>query len=157
MRLAVEAFEHSDADLAVRSCELEDQFDHSYIAARQAHVERRERRVCQPKAEVLFVDALRDLERISDHADNIGVSVSRTVDEEARRHHLFGHLAAPAGGILAAALTEVGTRRTPVPDTGDPGLDGPGRSCDEGRLAPGDGGPGCATDGAGPSGLASQD
>jgi hypothetical protein len=33
--------------------------------------------VCQPEADVIFTEILRLLERISDHADNLGVSVAR--------------------------------------------------------------------------------
>jgi hypothetical protein len=33
--------------------------------------------ICQPEADVLFTEALRNLERISDHADNLGISVMR--------------------------------------------------------------------------------
>lgn len=34
--------------------------------------------VCQPQADVIFTETLRTLERISDHADNLGVSVARS-------------------------------------------------------------------------------
>jgi hypothetical protein len=33
--------------------------------------------ICQPQADVIFVESLRNLERIGDHADNLGVSVCR--------------------------------------------------------------------------------
>jgi hypothetical protein len=33
--------------------------------------------VCQPEADVIFIESLRNLERISDHADNLGISVMR--------------------------------------------------------------------------------
>ena len=56
---------------------MESEFDGLYLAARQAHIERLEEGVCQPAADVLFVESLRNLERICDHADNIGVSVQR--------------------------------------------------------------------------------
>jgi phosphate:Na+ symporter len=48
-----------------------------YLEARQGHIQRLEEGVCQPEADVVFVEWLRNLERISDHADNLGVSVSR--------------------------------------------------------------------------------
>jgi hypothetical protein len=34
--------------------------------------------VCHPEADVIFTETLRNLERISDHADNLGVSVARS-------------------------------------------------------------------------------
>jgi phosphate:Na+ symporter len=48
-----------------------------YWHTRQLHIERIEKGVCHPKAEVIFTETLRNLERISDHADNLGVSVVR--------------------------------------------------------------------------------
>ncbi|MEM2882929.1 MAG: PhoU domain-containing protein, partial [Candidatus Bathyarchaeia archaeon] len=35
------------------------------------HLERLRRNICSPKAGILFVDLLRNLERIADHSDNI--------------------------------------------------------------------------------------
>jgi len=63
--------------MAKRACDLEEAFDQMYLEARQAHIQRLEEGVCQPEADVVFVEWLRNLERISDHADNLGVSVSR--------------------------------------------------------------------------------
>ena len=40
--------------------------------------ERLEAGICSPEANVIFTEILRNLERISDHADNLGVSVMRT-------------------------------------------------------------------------------
>jgi phosphate:Na+ symporter len=54
---------------------MESEFDGLYLGARQAHIERLEAGICQPEADVLFVESLRNLERICDHADNVGVSV----------------------------------------------------------------------------------
>ena len=45
--------------------------------ARQKQIKRLEAGICQPEADVLFTEALRNLERISDHADNLGISVMR--------------------------------------------------------------------------------
>jgi phosphate:Na+ symporter len=57
---------------------MEDEFDQLYIKARQGHIERLEADICQPEADVLFTETLRNLERISDHADNIGISTFRS-------------------------------------------------------------------------------
>jgi phosphate:Na+ symporter len=64
--------------LARRACRLEDEFDIMYMEARQSHVDRLEAGICQPEAEIIFIEALRNLERIGDHADNLGISVLRT-------------------------------------------------------------------------------
>lgn len=41
----------------------------------QKHIQRLETGLCNPKADVIYTETLRLLERISDHADNIGESV----------------------------------------------------------------------------------
>ena len=74
---ALGAFRGGDRAMAEGACMMESEFDGLYLAARQAHIERLEEGVCQPAADVLFVESLRNLERICDHADNIGVSVQR--------------------------------------------------------------------------------
>jgi len=44
---------------------------------RQGHINRVSLGLCHPEADVLFVETVRNLERISDHADNIAISVLR--------------------------------------------------------------------------------
>ena len=64
--------------MAGKVCQLESDFDHLYWEARQRHIERLESGICQPEANVIFTETLRLLERVSDHADNFGVSIART-------------------------------------------------------------------------------
>jgi phosphate:Na+ symporter len=81
---ALQSLRDGDQTLARRACDLEDEFDDLYLKARQGHIDRLNTGVCQPEAEVLFVETLRNLERISDHADNLGTSVMRTRKRESR-------------------------------------------------------------------------
>jgi len=74
---ALDALRDRDRVMAKRACDLEAAFDEMYLEARQGHIQRLKEGVCQPEADVVFVEWLRNLERISDHADNLGVSVSR--------------------------------------------------------------------------------
>jgi len=74
---AVEAFQENDKLLAKKVCEMESEFDRLYWQTRQRHIERLEGGLCNPEANVIFTETLRVLERISDHADNLGVSVMR--------------------------------------------------------------------------------
>jgi len=74
---ALQALQSNDRALARRACRLEDEFDRLYLEARQGHIDRLNAGVCQPEADVLFVESARNLERISDHADNLGISVMR--------------------------------------------------------------------------------
>lgn len=76
--LALQSFQKGDRDMAQQVCRLEDVFDQLYWQTRQGHIERLEGGLCQPEADVIFTETLRNLERISDHADNLGVSVIRT-------------------------------------------------------------------------------
>jgi phosphate:Na+ symporter len=76
--LALRALQAGDRALAQRACRMEDEFDHLYIDARQGHIERLEAGICHPEADVIFTETLRNLERISDHADNLGISTVRT-------------------------------------------------------------------------------
>ncbi|MFN2272190.1 MAG: Na/Pi cotransporter family protein [Anaerolineae bacterium] len=74
---AVDALQSDDKLTARRACRLEDEFDQLYLEARQGHIDRLAAGVCQPEADVIFIESLRNLERISDHADNLGISVMR--------------------------------------------------------------------------------
>jgi phosphate:Na+ symporter len=76
-KMAIKALREKDRELAEKVCEVESEFDSMYLKARQGHIRRLENGLCNPKADVIFTESLRLLERISDHADNIGVSVIR--------------------------------------------------------------------------------
>ncbi|HOR00644.1 MAG TPA: Na/Pi cotransporter family protein [Anaerolineae bacterium] len=77
LKTALLAFNNGDQSLARRACALEDEMDHIALTVRQRHLDRTKLGICHPEADVLFVETLRNLERISDHADNIAISVLR--------------------------------------------------------------------------------
>jgi len=74
---AIKAFQDNDKGLAQEVCTMESEFDKLYWQTRQRHIERLEAGICNSQANVIFTEILRTLERISDHADNLGVSVMR--------------------------------------------------------------------------------
>jgi len=74
---ALSAFRAEDRELARQTCRLEDRMDRIELDARQAHMARLAAGTCHPEAGVLFVETLRNLERIGDHADNLAVSILR--------------------------------------------------------------------------------
>ncbi len=74
---ALTALSESDKELAKKVCQSESEFDKLYSLARERHVKRLEEGTCSPSANIIFTETLRNLERISDHADNIGISVQR--------------------------------------------------------------------------------
>jgi len=75
--LALEALRSRDETLAQQACTLEDEFDELYLVARQGHIDRLDDGACEPEADVIFMEVIRNLERISDHAENIAISVMR--------------------------------------------------------------------------------
>jgi len=77
-RLSVRAFQDGSQELGRQVCRQESEFDRLYWETRQSHIARLEAGRCHPEADVIFTETLRCLERISDHADNLGVSVSRS-------------------------------------------------------------------------------
>ena len=68
---SIVAFEKNDLDMVVKTAHLEDQVDEMEEDMRETHIERLNSGACAPQAGVVFLDVISDLERISDHADNI--------------------------------------------------------------------------------------
>jgi phosphate:Na+ symporter len=77
LKTALAAFRSGDQEVARQACRLEDEMDRLSLSVRQGHINRVSLGLCHPEADVLFVETVRNLERISDHADNIAVSVLR--------------------------------------------------------------------------------
>jgi phosphate:Na+ symporter len=77
---SLQAFRTEDPILAMEVCKAESEFDSLYWHIRETHIKRLQAGVCNPTANVIFTETLRLLERISDHADNLGVSVSRSLN-----------------------------------------------------------------------------
>lgn len=75
--LAIRALASGDKAIARAVIEGEDKIDWMERQLRESHRQRLECGICTPKADILFVETLRNLERIGDHADNLGVSVLR--------------------------------------------------------------------------------
>jgi phosphate:Na+ symporter len=75
LRLAHAALRTQDVELANQVIERESQFDAMYLRERQKHIRRLEEHICPPEADAIFLDSLRNLERISDHTENIAEQV----------------------------------------------------------------------------------
>ena len=73
--LSVKALKTDDRRLAQRVLKMEDEVDMLEAKFRESHMRRLEQGVCSPEADVIYVESLRNLERVSDHADNIAGSV----------------------------------------------------------------------------------
>jgi len=68
---AMDAFLKGDKELAAKVASMRPRIGSMKERCMENHLERLRRNICSPKAGVLFVDLLRNLERIADHSDNI--------------------------------------------------------------------------------------
>lgn len=68
---SIEAFDLRRFEDVVKTARLEDEVDELEEEIRAEHIGRLSRRECDPAAGVVFLDVVSDMERISDHADNI--------------------------------------------------------------------------------------
>ncbi len=69
------AFEFNDPVLAKEVKEIEDEIDKLEIQNRKDHIDRLNRMECQTGPGIVFLDALSNLERVSDHSLNIAMYV----------------------------------------------------------------------------------
>ncbi|HNT29551.1 MAG TPA: Na/Pi cotransporter family protein [bacterium] len=76
--LALESISTADQALAREVCELEDESNTLYLRFCDNHIERSNAGICKPESDVLFIEILRDLERIADHTDNLSLAVLRS-------------------------------------------------------------------------------
>lgn len=72
---SIEALKKEDEELAKKVTELEDQIDAFEKKFKRNHIRRLKAGTCDIRADVIFTDTLRNLERIGDHADNIASSI----------------------------------------------------------------------------------
>lgn len=74
---ALRARENPDINTVTKAREYEEQVDYVEGELREKHIERLATNLCAPRSGVVFLDILSNLERISDHADNIAGYVKR--------------------------------------------------------------------------------
>ncbi len=74
---ALRARENTDMATINRAREYEEQVDYVEGELREKHIERLAANLCAPRSGVVFLDILSNLERISDHADNIAGYVKK--------------------------------------------------------------------------------
>lgn len=75
--LALHAVRDNDRDVAQLACSMEDEMDRKYWKARKKHDKRVKSGEVSPETDQIYNDILRNLDRISDHADSLGISVMR--------------------------------------------------------------------------------
>jgi phosphate:Na+ symporter len=72
---AARAVMNANPVLASKAVMVEEEVDKLYWKYRANHILRLQAGTCDPRAEEIFTNSLRDLERISDHADNLADSI----------------------------------------------------------------------------------
>ncbi|MFW9803407.1 MAG: Na/Pi cotransporter family protein [Candidatus Thorarchaeota archaeon] len=72
---SIEALRTRNKDLARVAVHMEDEVDVFEREIREAHIQRLRDGICVAEADTVFVESIRNLERISDHADNIALDV----------------------------------------------------------------------------------
>lgn len=75
--IALQAVRDGDRDMAQLASRQDDKMDRMYWKARRRLSKRLKAGKIEPEADAIYFELLRNLERISDHADNLGVSVLR--------------------------------------------------------------------------------
>ena len=76
--MAIMAMKEKSELLAQQAVDLEDEVDVLERKYKRAHIKRTTEGICVPQADVMFTETLRNLERISDHADNIAYDILDT-------------------------------------------------------------------------------
>jgi phosphate:Na+ symporter len=74
-KTSIDALRTKNKDLARTAEKMEDDVDVLERKFKENHVLRVQDGVCQPQSDTVFVETLRNLERISDHADNIAYDI----------------------------------------------------------------------------------
>ena len=73
--VALKAFKKSDLSLMDEVTQNEDKVDKMEKKFKRNHIDRLRKGLCQPEADPIYVETLRNLERISDHSYNIVLSL----------------------------------------------------------------------------------
>ena len=77
-KLSIEAINKNDKKLAKEASNLEEKIDDQLEQFEANHIKRLKNKICNPNSGIIFVEALINLERISDHANNIAGSILLT-------------------------------------------------------------------------------
>ncbi|MHA1928651.1 MAG: Na/Pi cotransporter family protein [Candidatus Thorarchaeota archaeon] len=72
---AIEALKTKNKDIARDAEKMEDEVDVLERTLKESHSVRMHDGVCMPESDTVYIETLRNLERISDHADNIALDI----------------------------------------------------------------------------------
>lgn len=110
--LAVDGLRYTDAGRALRIQPCEAVVDEIRDTLKDRHVERLMENSCSVRSGVAFLDIVNNLERISDHCSNVGISIEQfaSVDADIDAHKYIKNLRQENGELYDALLSEYKNR-----------------------------------------------
>jgi phosphate:Na+ symporter len=92
LKLTVNAFKGADMEQAVKVEPLEETIDEIFDALRERHIERLKAGACNIEAGIVFLEALTNFERISDHCSNVAARLIGDANNNPDAHTLLREL-----------------------------------------------------------------
>ena len=74
-KVTLKALKSGDEKMVTRVLTLEEEIDALEKQYKLNHIERLKKKICHPEADTIFIESLRNLERISDHAYNLALTL----------------------------------------------------------------------------------
>ena len=74
-KVTLKALKSGDETMVTRVLTLEEEIDALEKQYKLNHIERLKKKICHPEADTIFIESLRNLERISDHAYNLALTL----------------------------------------------------------------------------------
>ena len=112
LELAVEGLKYSDAGRAMRIQPCEAVVDELRDTLKDRHVERLVESNCSVRGGIAFLDIVNNMERISDHCSNVGISIEQlgNVDSNIDAHKYVKHLRQQNSDLFDALTSEYRSR-----------------------------------------------
>lgn len=110
--LAVDGLRYSDAGRAMRIQPCEAVVDELRDTLKDRHVERLVENNCSIRGGIAFLDIINNLERISDHCSNVGISIEQlgNIENDIDAHKYIKHLRLQNGELYDALMAEYKNR-----------------------------------------------
>lgn len=112
LTLAVDGLRYSDSGRAMRIQPCEAVVDEIRDVLKDRHVERLVNNSCSVRAGIAFLDIINNLERISDHCSNVGISIEQlgNIDSDIDAHKYVRHLRSQNAELYDTLYNEYRTR-----------------------------------------------
>jgi phosphate:Na+ symporter len=74
-KITLKALKSRDKEMVDEIANIEEEVDGLEKDYKRNHIERLKKNICHPEADTIYIESLRNLERISDHAYNIALTL----------------------------------------------------------------------------------